>query len=34
MGNATTVANRDIKQQSVEVVVKHHTLTDAWPTSR
>ena len=34
MGSATTVANRDIRQQSVGVVVKHHAPTDASPTSR
>ena len=28
MGSATTVANRDTKQQSVGVVVNHHTPTD------
>ena len=33
MGSATTVANRDIRQQSIGVVVKHHTPTDASPTS-
>ena len=27
MGSATTVANRDIKQQSVGVAVKHHAPT-------
>ena len=34
VGSATTVANRDIKQQSVGVAVKYHALTDARPTSR
>ena len=34
MGNATIVASRDIKQQSVGVVVKHNAPTDACPTSR
>ena len=28
VGSATTVANRDTKQQSVGVAVKHHTPTD------
>ena len=34
VGSATTVASRDIKQQSVGVVVKHHAPTDTHPTSR
>ena len=34
VGSATTVANRDTKQQSVGVAVKHHALTDTSPTSR
>ena len=34
IGSATTVENRDIRQQSVGVVVKHHAPTDASPTSR
>ena len=34
VGSATTVANRDIKQQSVGVAVKYHTPTNACPTSR
>ena len=32
--SATTVANRDTRQQSVGVVVKHYAPTDASPTSR
>ena len=28
VGSATTVANRDTKQQSVGVAVKHHAPTD------
>ena len=34
MGSAITVANKDIKQQSVRVVVKHHNPTDTSPTNR
>ena len=34
MGSATTVANRDIRQQSVGVVVKHHAPSNASPTNR
>ena len=34
MGSVTTVANRDIRQQSVGVAVKHHAPTDAHLTSR
>ena len=34
VGSATTVANRDIRQQSVGVAVKHHAPTNASPTSR
>ena len=34
VGSAKTVTNRDIKQQSVGVVVKNHPPTDASPTSR
>ena len=34
VGSATNVANRDIKEQSVGVVVKHHAPTDGSPTSR
>ena len=34
MGSATTVANRDTRQQSVGVVVKHHAPTDASLPSR
>ena len=34
VGSATTMANRDIKQQSVGVAVKHHAPTDVRPTSR
>ena len=34
MGSATTVTNRDIKQQIVGVVVKHHAPTNDRHTSR
>ena len=34
MGSATIVANRDIRQQSVGVVVKHHAPTDNYFTTR
>ena len=34
VGSDTTVANRDIKQQSVGMAVKHHASTDTSPTSR
>ena len=34
MGSATTVASRDIRQQSVGVAVKHHAPTSAHLTSR
>ena len=33
VGSATTVANRDIKQQSVRLMVKHRTPINASPTS-
>ena len=33
-GSATTMANRDTRQQSVGVAVKHHAPTDASPTSK
>ena len=34
VGSAKTVVKRDIKQQSVGVVVKHHAPTNTRPTSR
>ena len=34
MGSATTVANRDIKLQSIGVAVKHHAPTNDSHTSR
>ena len=34
MGSVTIVANRDIKQQSVRVTVKHHAPADARLTHR
>ena len=34
LGSVTIVANKDIKQQSVGVAVKHHALTDVYFTSR
>ena len=34
MGSATTVANRDIKLQSVVVAVKHYAPTDDSHTNR
>ena len=32
MGSATTVANRDINQQSVGLAIKYHAPTNACPT--
>ena len=34
LGSVTTVASRDIRQQSVGVAVKHHAPTDAHLTSK
>ena len=34
VGSAIIVANRDIRQQSIRIAVKHHALTNASPTSR